>query len=410
MKRVLYLASVLPIRSETFVYREIFALRRLGFQIETASVHAPQPDLDGEDVQALAESTLGIYSQGVVRIGMDVLKEVIRHPLQSMQTYARVVGDALATQELDVLRRVKVLWQGLASLSLAHRVRPLGIGHIHAHFAHVPSTLAMYTARHLGIGFSFTGHAVDLFPERSLLQEKIQRAQFVSCISEWHREFYRSIHDRRDEDLVVVRCGVDTSSFQVTPDPNGEIFEILSVGRLVEKKGFQLLLPALASLGVEEGQPIHLTLAGEGPMRGVLEELSASLPPSVQVDFLGDTENSRVMELMSSADLFVLPCSVTPSGDRDGIPVVLMEAMACGRCVVSGDLETIRELIDSDVSGILVPPGDASALAEVVGALQSDAARRGALGARGRQRVEEEFDLHLNAKRLGDRLSEEIED
>ena len=217
MKRVLYLASVLPIRSETFVYREIFALRGLGFEVETASVHAPRRALGDEDLDGLARATLGVYSAGSVRIVFDFLKEAIHHPIRSARTCARVLGDALFSRELSPLRRLKVLWQGLASLSLAHRIRPRGIGHIHAHFAHVPTTLAMYSAGHLGIGFSFTGHAVDLFPERALLKEKIQRARFVSCISEWHREFYRSIHDRKDEDLVVVRCGVDTSSFQLWP-------------------------------------------------------------------------------------------------------------------------------------------------------------------------------------------------
>ena len=145
-------------------------------------------------------------------------------------------------------------------------------------------------------------------------------------------------------------------------------------------------------------------------MRAELEERSASLPSSVRVDFLGETANERVMELMACADLFVLPCAVTQSGDRDGIPVVLMEAMACGRCVVSGDLETIRELVEHEISGIMVPPGDAVALEKVLGELAVDPARRDALGRRARQRVEEEFDLTLNAKRLGDRLRREIDD
>ncbi|MEE3327646.1 MAG: glycosyltransferase family 4 protein [Myxococcota bacterium] len=410
MKRVLYIASVLPVRSETFVYREIFALRRLGFKIETASVHTPHLDLGDADLDRLARSTRSVYSVGAIHVGLDVLKETLLHPVQCFGTLARVVGDAFSSKDLTPLRRLKVLWQGVAGISLARRIRPDDIGHIHAHFAHVPATIAMYSARHLDIGFSFTGHAVDLFPERSLLEEKIQRARFVSCISEWHREFYRSIHHRSDEDLVIVRCGVDTSSFPMTGDPKGEVFEILAVGRLVEKKGFAFLLAALASLGTKEGPSIHLTLAGDGPMRAELEERSTSLPSCVRVDFLGETANERVMELMACADLFVLPCAVTQSGDRDGIPVVLMEAMACGRCVVSGDLETIRELVEHEISGIMVPPGDAVALEKALGELAVDPARREALGRRARQRVEEEFDLTLNAKRLGDRLRREIDD
>ena len=410
MKRVLYLASTLPVRSETFVYREIFALRKLGFEIQTASVHAPHRDLGDDELEELAASTLGVYSAGVVRIILHVLVEALRHPLRSARTLVRILGDALASRDLSFVRRGKVVWQGLAGISLAHRVRSDALGHIHAHFAHVPATLAMYASLHLDIGFSFTGHAVDLFPERSLLTEKIQRARFVSCISEWHREFYASIHRRDAKDLVLVRCGVDTSAFKMTADPQGETLKILSVGRLVQKKGFDILLNALISLGEKEGPSIELVLAGDGPMRVELESLASRLPSSVQVEFLGETTNNRVMELMTSADLFVLPCSVTPSGDRDGIPVVLMEAMACGRCVVSGDLETIRELIEHDVSGILFPPGDSVALEEALTRLQSDPADRERLGVRARQRVEEEFDLTLNAQRLGTRLREEIQD
>jgi len=409
MKRTLYLANVLPIRSETFVYREIFALRRLGFEIETASVHAPHVGLENTELDALALSTTGIYSQGMPAILVDALREVFTHPFRSLRTFARLWGDVLFSRDLSLLRRFKVLWQGLASLSLARNVRSREIGHIHAHFAHVPATIAMYSALHLDIGFSFTGHAVDLFPERSLLKEKIQRARFVSCISEWHRDFYRSIFFRNDEDLVIVRCGVDTGSIEPTPDPNGEVFEMVSVGRLVEKKGFNVLLQALSLLSEKGVSPIRLTLAGDGPMRAELEAMAATLSGAVEVDFRGEATNLQAMELMAHADLFVLPCAVTPSGDRDGIPVVLMEAMAYGRCVVSGDLETIRELVEDGVSGVMVPPGDAAALESVLAELRSDPQRRSALGQQARRRVEGEFDLILNAKRLAARLRREIQ-
>ena len=144
-------------------------------------------------------------------------------------------------------------------------------------------------------------------------------------------------------------------------------------------------------------------------MRAELEAMVATLPGDVEVDFRGEATNPQAMELMAHADLFVLPCAVTPSGDRDGIPVVLMEAMAYGRCVVSGDLETIRELVEDGVSGVMVPPGDAAALESVLAELRSDPQRRSALGQQARRRVEGEFDLILNAKRLAARLRREIQ-
>lgn len=407
MNRVLYLANILPKRSETFVYREILALRKLGYEIDTASVRAPELDLGSPELDELSQSTVEVYSRGVIRLVADASVEVLRHPLKSMRTLMRLFGDVLFARDLRLSARAKVLWQGMASLALARRVGGRGIEHIHVHFAHVPATIGMYCSIQLRVGFSFTGHANDLFPSRTLLKEKIQRARFVNCISEWHRDFYRSIVHREDDDLIIVRCGVDTALYEVTPLPRGEIFELLAVGRLVEKKGFDLLLRALASVGREKGEQIHLTLVGDGPMWEPLQRLADELPANVGVTFTGSMENSVIMDLMGTADLVVLPCRVTSSGDRDGIPVVLMEGMVRGRCVLCGDLETIRELVEDGVSGVLVPAGDQAALERKIQELRFAPQRIEELGRGARRRIEQEFDLTLNARRMAERLERE---
>ncbi|MAI79449.1 MAG: hypothetical protein CL917_10945 [Deltaproteobacteria bacterium] len=407
MTRILYLGDIIPTRSETFVYREIFALRKRGVLIDTASLHAPEYGLGDTELDDLAASSLPIYPRGFLRIVLDAVSEVIQRPLQSFKTLAQVFSDSLFGGDLNLERRLKLLWQGVASLSLASRVRVLEVKHIHAHFAHVPTTLAMYTAMQLNVGFSFTGHAVDIFPNRTLLTEKVQRAKFVACISEWHRDFYRSLFQREDEDLVIVRCGVDSSLYEITPAPFGEVFELLAVGRLVEKKGFDTLLRALIWIGKENLSPIHLTLVGDGPLRNELENMASQLPAHISVTLTGDTPNQVIMEKMATADLFVLPCSVTSSGDRDGIPVVLMEAMVHGRCVIAGDLEAIRELVRDDVSGVIVPLGDPVILGQEIESLRSDRLRMERLGRGARARVEEEFDIHLNAQRLAQRFTRE---
>lgn len=400
MPRILYLASVLPARTETFVYREILALRELGLEIVSASVHAPERDLGDERLAHLARETLELYSSPPLRFAGHLLGALLRRPLRSGGTLARALADALSRGDLTIAQRPKVLVQALHALALAHRLRSRGITHIHAHLAHVPTTIAMYAARQLGIGFSFTGHANDLFPQRALLVTKLRRARFVSCISSWHRRFYQSLVPRSDEDLPVVRCGVDTTLIHANAAPDREALEVLAVGRLVEKKGFDLLIEALGAVAERTSASLHLVLAGAGPEEGRLRALSATLPPGVTVDLLGDTPNDAVMELMERANLFVLPCRVTASGDRDGIPVVLMEAMAHGRCVVTGSLETIRELVEDGVTGLTIPPGDRQALETVLAELLADRERIETLGRAGRRRVEEEFDLALNARRL----------
>ncbi len=398
--RILYMSGTVPKRSETFVYREILALRSLGMDIRTASVHAPSHGLDTGVLQSMADETTGVYSQGVLSILKDALFELVTHPVSTVKTVTRSKLDALFSPDVTSGRRGKVIWQGLAGIALARRVRDQRIAHIHSHMAHVPTTIAMYAAQQLGITFSFTGHANDLFPNRTLLKEKLERAIFTNCISYWHRSFYQEIVPKLDESYPVIRCGVDTRVYEPTEPPAGEYLQVLSVGRLVEKKGFDVLIAAAGEIAKRGGPPMRITIAGGGPEEESLQQLVRELPPTAEVVLLGDTENDRVMELMTSVDVFALPCRVASSGDRDGIPVVLMEAMARGRCVISGDLETIRELIEDGVSGVMIPPGDQRALEEGLVELANNRIRVDELGAAARLRIEEEFDLLINARRI----------
>lgn len=406
-QRLLYMSGTLPVRSETFVSREIIALRGLGIDVRTASVHAPAHHLDdGGELSRMADETIEIYSRGKAALIKDALAEVLSHPIRSAGTMTRCKLDAFFSREVPLSRRPKVVWQGLAGLALARRARGQGITHIHAHMAHVPTTIGMYAARQLGIPFSFTGHANDIFPNRTLLKEKLRRAAWVNCISQWHRVFYQSIVGRPDTDFPVIRCGVDTARYQATPAPRGEILEVLSVGRLVEKKGMDVLVASAGEIARAGGCRVRVRIAGGGPQMEELERQVNQLPDGAEVELLGEADNETVMRLMTEADVFALPCRVAGSGDRDGIPVVLMEAMARGRCVISGDLETIRELIQDGESGLMIPPGDQEALTKALMTLASDRDRVDGLGRNARRRIELEFDLTLNAQRIGAKLRE----
>ena len=402
---VLYISGVLPARSETFVYREILALRSLGLDVATASVHAPTHGLDDGELAEMTKTTTELYSSGAMSIIVDAGIEACTHPIRTVSTLLRCVQDAALSPDVPSRKRAKVVWQGVAGLALAKRVRVQKIVHIHAHMAHVPTTIAMYGAMQLGISFSFTGHANDIFPNRTLLNEKLERALFVNCISYWHRAFYQAIVSRPDAEYPVVRCGVDTSAYESTLAPSGEKLEVFSVGRLIEKKGFDVLIKAAGEIAKAGGPEMRITIAGGGPDEAQLKALVKSLPPTAEVVLLGDTNNDQVMELMTQADVFALPCRVAQGGDRDGIPVVLMEAMARGRCVISGDLETIRELIEDGISGVMIPPGDQKALEKVLIELANNRIRVDELGEAARKRIEDEFDLMLNANRMKDALA-----
>ena len=188
------------------------------------------------------------------------------------------------------------------------------------------------------------------------MKTKLRSAAFVPCISKWHRTFYRGLVPSLEEhQLPVIRCGVDMDQFSPAESVGGST--ILAVGRLVPKKGFDVLIRAVAGIDPAENPGLTVQIVGDGPEEAALKELAAQVGVADRVSFLGARSNAEVREFMGQAALFVLPCQKAADGDRDGIPVVLMEAMARNVCVVSGDLPTIRELVADNKTGLMVPPG-----------------------------------------------------
>lgn len=398
---ILYVGSILPKRSETFVYREVLGLRDRGVRVSVASVHEPEAALAEPRLGALADEAIRVYGRGLRgkwRVVRDAPKIKLWRPTRGLF-------------ETRPMYWPKYMLQCEAGYALAQRVLHKGITHVHAHMAHVPTTVAMSCAEALGIPFSFTGHAADLFRDRSALRTKLERAAFVACISEWHREFYKQVAPGLDDaKLPVVRCGVDLDEFSVADPTQGR--GILAVGRLVPKKGFDVLIRALGRAVEADGKPsgalslrpaalgLRLTLVGDGPEEKALKALAEEVGVADRVDFVGAKSNDQVRELMGRAALFVLPCKQAADGDRDGIPVVLMEAMARGVCVVSGDLPTIRELVADNQCGVMVPPGSVDELSDVMVRLLGDTEDRQRLATAGRARVVEEFSLDVNLDRL----------
>lgn len=382
--KLLYLASVLPKRSETFVYREVLALRDRGHAVHVASVHPPQTGLGDDRLDALAAEAIGVYGHGLagkLRVYADAPRQKLWRPVRGLF-------------ETPMGYWPKYQFQAEAGYALARRIRHLGIEHIHAHMAHVPTTIAMHAAEALGITFSFTGHAADLFRDRSALKTKLNRAAFTACISHWHRGFYRQIAELPDAKLPIVRCGVEVPGTLASVSNAGS--GILAVGRLVEKKGFDVLIQAVAKMD----NPPPVTIVGEGRERAVLEALIHQHDLHEKVTLRGAMDNDAIRTLMRESALVVLPCQVSSDGDKDGIPVVLMEAMAEGVAVISGDLPTIRELIKPGKTGELVAPGNVDQLKEKMTALLHDDVRRGELAAAGRAWVAEEFSQMQNIERL----------
>lgn len=418
--RLMYVAPAYPVLSETFVRREVEALRAAGDHAAVVGLRRvpeasrPQSSPRGEksrDFGASAGETLTPPSKRDAA-GASVLyrcasvaaalNEAARHPFRAVNTFATALRDAIAPGEpMGLKERVKVVPQAVAALGLARMARNEGIGHLHAHFAHAPTTVVMYAARQLGGTFSFTGHANDIFQRRCLLKRKLERAAFVSCISHWHRAFYEELAPGSAAKGVVVRCGVPLSDVRPKIAGDGKSLRLLTVARLVAKKGIDVLLRAAAEL-----PEARVTVAGDGPEREALEALARELGLAERVKFLGAVASEAVPDLLAAADVFVLPCRPDSAGDKDGIPVVLMEAMAAAVPVVSGDLPAIRELVEDGVSGRLIRPGNVADLVDTLSQLRDEPTRRGMLAAGGQLRVQTEFAQPLNIQRLRNAFAE----
>ncbi|MEM6552983.1 MAG: glycosyltransferase family 4 protein [Planctomycetota bacterium] len=397
---ILYLASQLPKRSETFVYREVLGLRKLGVRVSTASLYPPEADLGDPQLDALAAETCVVYGSGIPG-KLAVYRDA---PRQALARWPKGMG------EVPPCYWMKHLFQWEAGYALAYRMRQAGlpgVTHVHAHFAHTPATVALACATALGVPFSFTGHAADLFRDGHALRTKLQHAAFISCISDWHRQWYRdaaSDLELADSKLPVIRCGVDIDAFTPTEKSkaNDAPLRLLAVGRLVPKKGFDVLLHAVAKLQETMKRPVcTVHLIGDGPESDALHALRKQLHLQDHVTLAGAASNDDVRSAMADADAFVLPCKIDPNGgDKDGIPVVLMEAMASGLPAVSGDLPAIRELITPNQTGLMCRPGDADDLCRVLRQLAEDPKLRDRLADAGRQHVLDEFALTPNLRRI----------
>jgi colanic acid/amylovoran biosynthesis glycosyltransferase len=398
---IAYLAAKFPYPSETFVYREVRELRRRGWKITTVSLNDPPPPRTG--YEDLYESTIVLYGPGLGSTLSNAAAETLLHPLHSLKTLLMSICDAISPGEpAGFTTRIKFPIQAIAALGLARRLRKSGVKWIHCHFAHAPATVGMYAARQLAIPFSFTGHANDLFQRRAILLRKLQRCAFVSCISRWHEELYKSIDPAVAPKCELVRCGVETGDWKPRENSTqAEQLRIVTVCRLIEKKGIDTLIKAFGELNHRK-VPATLKIAGTGEYEARLRSMAAVTSEPVQ--WLGEVDNTKIPAVLAESDVLALPCRTDAKGDRDGIPVVLIEAMACGIPVVSGDLPAIRELIDDGTTGLLVPGDDVPALADALARLAGDAPLRRALARAGREKIVTEFSLAANVDRLENRL------
>jgi glycosyltransferase involved in cell wall biosynthesis len=285
---------------------------------------------------------------------------------------------------------------------LARRFKETGVTHIHAHYATHTALVAWLIHQMTGIPYSVTVHAHDIFVEKPMLATKLLGSVFVSAISEFNRQYL--------EDLLgpwvrqktqIVRCGIDPSYYRENEFDRTQTgrLEIISVGSLQPYKGHIFLVNACSELQ-KRSIPFRCRIVGGGDLRSMLEHAIQENHLEDRVELMGPRTQDEVSQLLRTANCYVQPSIVTPSGKMEGIPVALMEAMASGIPVVATSISGIPELVKHGDTGWLVPPEDVAALADVLSQIHQDPVEAQKRARSGRRWVLDEFDLSSNAKRL----------
>jgi len=392
VRPVAYILKMYPRFSETFVLSEILELERQGVALHVFSLKKPDDGVFHADVARVRARVTYLPESTVLapRAFAEAHRAVYQKNPRRYRTALRL---ALAR------RRTASLKHFLQAGYIAPVVDRLGVAHVHAHFASGPAAVALHLHRLTGIPYSFTAHAKDIYidtVDRTELARKLRSARFAVTVSDYNRRHLEQLAG--DGRIVRIYNGLDLGRFS----PNGRRDDpplILAVGRLIEKKGFADLIHACALLR-DRGCRFRCQIVGKGALAAELRSRIGELGLGSLVELTGPIPRERLLELYPRASVVVAPCVVGSDGNRDGLPTVLIEALALGIPVVATGVTGIPELVEDGRTGLLVPEHDPAALASAIDRVITERAAGEALARAGRAHVEREFELTTNVSRL----------
>jgi colanic acid/amylovoran biosynthesis glycosyltransferase len=415
--RIAYLTGEYPRATDTFIQREIITLRERGVDVHTFSIRPTGDEhMVGEEQKSERDRTFYILPANPIKLFFAHLSLLFSTPKE----YFDAVKLAWLTSQPGIRGAFYQLFYFLEAGILAKQIKIRDLAHLHNHIAEGSGTVAMLAAKLGGFTYSFTLHGPNIFfrAHQWRLDEKIKRALFVSCISNYARSqgMIFAPHEKWNQ-MHIIHCGIDPKLFNVVSHQNsgeqnlgdqnlgdqnsgdqnsGEKNQgkrLLFVGRLATAKGLPILLESLVVL--KRLHPdILLTVVGDGPDRENLQKITVQLGLNSNVHYVGYKSQTEVREYFQQTDIFVM------SSFAEGIPVVLMEAMASGLPVVATQIAGVSELVEDGINGYLVPPGNAMFLQEKIEKLLVDAKLRAKFGTSGRIKVEQEFNIHHEVARL----------
>lgn len=393
-----YVLKVFPRLSETFIVNEVVARERAGERIEIAALRPPNDGRFHAKLAAL-EATVEWIPQ-VVRTA-DRLWALLARGRDELPGFDAALPELLRAGAGDAAQAIAV----------ARWARERGVDHLHAHFATAATTVARLASLLTGLPYSFTAHAKDIFHcdvDEAALGRAIDHADHVVTVSDFNVADLRRRFPAARTPIVRVHNGVDLDEMTFAPRAEAPgaatgppVPPVLAVGRLVEKKGFADLVDALSILA-GRGRPVGARLVGTGPLAEALEAQVAACGLTSSVELAGAQTQTEVHRAMRAASVFVVPCVTAADGDRDGLPTVVLEAMALGTPVVATSVTGMPEAVLDGTTGRLVPERDPYALADAIAALLDDDVTRRRMALAARSHVERCFDVRAQAAALAD--------
>lgn len=383
--RIAYLISQYPAASHTFIRREIEELRKQGLQIETFSIRQPSPDerTTPQDRAGFAD-TYYVLPPSFVTLIKAHLTAIARRPI----AYLGTLRLALIHRAPGMRALLWALFHFAESIVVADELKRRGIDRLHNHFANAAANVGLLAANFTGVPWSLTLHGISEtdYPAGLLLAKKVEAAQFVACVSWFGRaQAMRITPPGHWPKFLIVRCGLDMSCLPARIS-SGPPPRLICVGRLSAEKGQIGLLEAFSEVR-DRGIATQLVLVGDGPERELIERRCAALGLEHLVSFKGRLDEPATLAEIACADLLVVPSFM------EGLPVVLMEAMALGVPVVASRVAGVPELIEDGQEGLLFRPGDWGDLSDKLALLLSDDALRERISAAARAKVQKEFEI-----------------
>jgi glycosyltransferase involved in cell wall biosynthesis len=388
---IAYVLKMYPRFSETFIVSEILAREAAGDRIEIFSLLQPN---DPRFHPELARVKAPVTYIDLPRKASELWESFKAADSAGLSgALARNLAQLTAAESAEAAQ----------AINLATALSQRNIRHLHVHFANVATSVARLAAALVGLPFSFTAHAVDIFHESVQaedLRTKLEEAHHAVTISHYNFRYLRRLFPAATSRLHLVRNGLELDRFPYRePRPIGTTLRVAAVGRLVEKKGFQYLLPAVAEL-IGQGLHLDVQIAGTGVLAEALQDTIERLGLRDHARLIGPQTQDEVLELLDSSDIFVAPCVVGADGNADGMPTVLLEAMATGVPCISTSVTGIPEAIRDGQTGILASPGSPRALARAIRRISAPGTDRLALSRNARALIEQDYDIRRQVELL----------